>query len=185
MSEPRRDVPSVPLWLLDIDGVVNALAYRPGGDVWPRNQWVRCTITTPVEGRGVMTLPILAARPVLDFVSQVHERGLAEIRWHSTWRDAAMTAFAPKLGLPTSIQISVAPEWTDRPVGLWWKLAAAQRAVEAGRRLVWTDDDLAVFADQAAEVGAHPDTLLIGPDPEHGLSPDDLMRIGEFLGIAR
>jgi predicted cobalt transporter CbtA len=113
----------------------------------------------------------------------VHQSGAAQVYWHSTWRSAAVTAFAPSFGLPTSIPISTAPEWEERPSGVWWNLPAAQRAVAAGRRLVWTDDDLPVFADQAADLGANPDALLLGPDPELGLSPADLARIGEFIGL--
>jgi hypothetical protein len=177
MSRPLRDRP---LWLLDIDGVVNALMRGPLPDVWPEQEWVQRLVITEIPDRGAMTLPILAARPVLDFVAEVHLSGRAEVRWHSTWRAAAITAFAPTLGLPTSIPISVAPEWTDRPIAQWWKLGAAERAAAGGRALVWTDDDLRIYRDDAARLSAD-HTLLIGPHSETGLGPDDLERIDRFL----
>ncbi len=130
MSAPASERP---LWLLDIDGVVNALARGPLPVAWPEHDWVQRLVVTEIPGRGVMTLPILAARPVLDFIADVHRSGSAEVRWHSTWRTAAITSFAPALGLPTTITMSVAPEWNDRPVAQWWKLGAAERAVAAGR----------------------------------------------------
>lgn len=177
MSEPQRDRP---LWLLDIDGVVNALATAPVPEIWPEHDWVQRLVITEIPDRGRMTLPILAARPVLDFVADVHRRGRVEIRWHSTWRTAAVTAFAPALGLPSTIPISVAPEWTDRPVLQWWKLGAAERAVAAGRTLIWTDDDLRVYTDEAERL-ASPGNLLIAPHGDTGLTPDDLHRIATFL----
>lgn len=177
MSEAPRERP---LWLLDIDGVVNALARGPLPTAWPEHEWLHRLIITEIPGRGVMTLPILAARPVLAFIADVHHSGRAEIRWHSTWRAAAITAFAPALGLPMTIPISVAPEWTDRPILQWWKLGAAERAVAARRSLIWTDDDLRSYEDDAAHLAA-PDNLLISPYGDTGLTPDELDAIEQFL----
>ena len=92
-----------------------------------------------------------------------------------------MTTLAPALGLPP-IPISIAPEWTERPPGVWWKLPAAQRTVAAGRRLVWTDDDLGYIADEVGDLGRRDDVLLVCPDREAGLTPRDLDRIDAFLG---
>jgi hypothetical protein len=109
----------------------------------------------------------------------VYESERAEVRWHSTWRTAAMSDLAPTLGLP-GIPISIAPEWTQRPPG-WWKLPAAQRVVAAGRRLVWTDDDIDSYLDDIGESMHEPGALLISPNPETGLTRADLDRIATFL----
>lgn len=170
------------MWLLDIDGVVNALARGPVRGSWPAKAWVQTVIRADMPGHGPMVLPILAARPVLDFVTHVHRSGAVELRWHSTWRAAAMTELAPALGLP-AIPISIAPEWTERPIGVWWKLPAAQRVVAAGRPLVWTDDDLGVFATELGDLASRSDALLIGPDPIAGLTGPDLDRIAAFLRL--
>jgi hypothetical protein len=177
--------PAPPVWLLDIDGVLNVLARGAPPDCWPADAWVQRTVRADVPDRGEMTLPILAARPVLDFVARVHDSGAAEIRWHSTWRTAAVTALAPALGLP-SIPISIAPEWAET-AAMWWKIPAARRVAEAGRRLVWTDDQLAIYR---TDVLSEPDltaldrwagALLLTTDPQAGLTPDDLRRVAEFL----
>lgn len=179
----------VPLWLLDIDGVVNALGTSLPADVWPEGAWVQRVVQVEIPDRGPMTLPILASRPVLEFLTSVFTTGRAEIRWHSTWRSAAVTGLAPMFGLPP-IPISIAPEWSQRPPGTWWKLPAAERAVAAGRRLVWTDDDLALYradpqaADRLAALDASPDVLLRSVDGRSGLTPDDLTAIDEFLAGA-
>ena len=120
----------------------------------------------------------LVSRPMAN-----QERtGAAEVIWHSTWREAAVSDLAPVLGLPT-LPISHAPEWTQRPELIWWKLPAARRVVESGRRLVWTDDDIAVVPDQVGDLDARPDTLLISPDPHTGLTADQLRAIADFVGL--
>lgn len=176
-----------PLWLLDIDGVINALARAAPTTAWPEDAWVRHVVRVEVPGRGPMTLPILAARPVLDFVTAVSDAGRAEIRWHSTWRSAAVTGLAPVLGLPP-IPISIAPEWDEPPTDSWWKLPAAQRAVVAGRRLLWTDDDIAFYrgdpraAEALAVLDASEEALVLTVDGRSGLTPADLETIEAFLG---
>lgn len=178
---------AAPLWLLDIDGVVNALATGIPTGAWPRDAWVQRMVPIELPGRGTTTLPVLAARPVLEFLTAVSDAGRAEIRWHSTWRATAATALAPMLGLPR-FGISVAPEWQDQPTGTWWKLPAAERAISAGRRLVWTDDDLDTYrrdqrtAAALAAMDAYPEALVLPVDPRTGLTPDDLARIDAFLG---
>jgi hypothetical protein len=172
--------PERPLWLLDIDGVVNALARGAVPSAWPEHEWVQRLVITEIPGRGAMTLPILVARPVLEFIADVHRSGSAEIRWHSTWRTAAITSFAPAVGLPTTITMSVAPEWNERPVAQWWKLGAAERAVATGRRLVWTDDDLRIYQHETDHL-ARAGNLVLGPFGDTGLTPDDLEQIAGFL----
>ena len=175
--------PSVPVWLLDIDGVVNALARGPVRGSFPSELWTQHVVEADIPNMGRMVLPIYVALPVLDFVRHVYDDGLAEVRWHSTWRTAAMTDLGPTLGLPP-IPISIAPEWTTRPVG-WWKLPAAQRVITSGRPLVWTDDDIVNFPDEVGALGEGSDRLLISPDPDTGLNADELEQIEKFLTAHR
>jgi hypothetical protein len=173
---------TAPVWLLDIDGVVNALARGPVHGSWPSAEWAQHVVRADIPGSGRMVLPIFVAQPVLDFVTAVHAAGAAEIVWHSTWREAAVTDLAPVLGLPR-FPISVAPEWTTRPSGVWWKVPAAQRVVDSGRRLVWTDDDIAVVPEQVTALADREDTLLISPDPRTGLTAEQLASIADFLEV--
>lgn len=171
-----------PVWLLDIDGVINALARGPVEGSWPADAWLQRVVTTDIPNAGRTVLPIFAAQPVLDFITRVVTSGLVDVVWHSTWRAAAVTDLAPTLNLP-AIPISVAPEWTERPGRTWWKLPAAQRVVASGRPLVWTDDDIAALPEQVADLDAHPDTLLISPDPITGLTSEHLDAIAQFIGL--
>lgn len=179
--------PEPPVWLLDIDGVVNALARVLPSAGWPREAWVQRLVRADIPDRGLMSVPVLAAQPVLDFITHVHESGAAEIRWHSTWRTAAVTTLGPALGLP-AIPVSIAPEWGEN-VAMWWKIPAARRVAEAGRRLVWTDDQLTIYGTDARNepeltaLERWSGALLLSTDPELGLSPDDLRTIAAFLGV--
>lgn len=172
-----------PVWLLDIDGVVNALARQPILDSFPIEQWIQVMVRTDLPGIGPAVFPILAARPVLDFVATLHASGEVEIRWHSTWREAAVTDLAPALGLP-HLPISVAPEWANhRALVPWWKQPAAERVLESGRSLVWTDDDIALFRRELGAFEDRDDALLISPDRTRGLDQDDLDTIAGFLRL--
>ncbi len=179
-----RDANDVPVWLLDIDGVINAVAREPVPGSWPADQWVRVLVPAQLPELGAMVFPILAARPVLEFVSETVRTRTAQVYWHSTWREAAVTDLAPVLGLP-DIPVSDAPEWDDRPQDLWWKLPAARRVVGSGRRLVWTDDDIAEFPSDVEDLRRRQDTLLISPPRSIGLGPTDLRRITTFLAAGR
>jgi hypothetical protein len=170
----------IPVWLLDVDGVINACTLRPDPNVWPEDQWRR---------EKVHGFWITAAQPVLDFITRVHKDGLAEIRWHTTWqRDAALIEEA--FGLPP-LPVQDCPEFaTAHTSERWWKLPAAERVVmEEGRALVWTDDDIdySISGKDAGALGVMRQArriLAISPSDRTGLTPKHLRRIDEFLGGA-
>lgn len=170
-----------PVWLLDVDGVVNAATKKPDRSVWPADAWIHTHATS--NGHR---WPILVAQPVVDFIRDVHEQGRAEIRWHTTWQEDA-NCLADILGLPT-LPVQDAPEYGDyfaeRRNG-WWKLPAALRVVEGeGRPLVWTDDDACPFdlprAARARLEHTQP-TLIVTPSPNSGLTRKHLRKIDAFL----
>ncbi|MFG1872060.1 hypothetical protein [Micromonospora arborensis] len=176
-----------PIWLLDVDGVINAISAKPDRNVWPADQW-----TTGTARCAGTAWPILAARPVVRFIREAHESGRAEVRWHTTWQHEA-AAIAELLDLP-EFQVQHCPEFVQaaqplaglRPTGpAWWKLPAAERVVnEEGRALLWTDDDadweLRPHGGQDALARIQP-TLIICPGRHIGLSPKNLRHIDAFL----
>ncbi|WP_157749562.1 HAD domain-containing protein [Jatrophihabitans sp. GAS493] len=184
-----------PVWLLDVDGVVNATASRGDRTVWPLEAWHRDEVTD-LDGD---VYPVLYADPVLNFLRVVHERGAAEVRWHTTWQHSAPQRLAAALGLP-DWPVAVAPEFTDKhdsgyeesgwvPVGArWWKLGAAVRVGEQeGRRLVWTDDDLNAErrwpGSELREYLKRADLLAVSPPSNVGLTPKNLRTVAAFLDL--
>jgi hypothetical protein len=172
-----------PVWLLDVDGVLNAIATQPDRTVWPADQWLRTT----AEAQG-SDWPILAARPVLDLIREVHEQGLAEVRWHTTWQQHAVKTLAPALDLPefpVQDDLGAVDGYFDDESGTvryrWWKRPAAEHVVQVeGRRLIWTDDDISTHRSQLDALAEH---LLIAPQTRLGLTPRHLRQIREHLDM--
>lgn len=177
---------ATPILLLDVDGVVNAISRRPPKTFWP--EWV-----TTTANAGNADYPILASRAVLDFLTAVHERGLADVRWHTTWREAARSSLAPVLGLP-DWPIAEAPEFEGNHGGYgshkfseqprWWKLAAAERVLaDTEVDLIWLDDDID-FEPGVRRSGLRGSTrvLAISPHSNVGLLRKHLIAIAERLG---
>jgi len=178
-----------PVWLLDIDGVVNAITKKPDRNVWPLPTWIR----TQAHGSGV-DWPVWTARPVLDFIRRVHDTGAAEVRWHTTWQHEA-TNYATAVDLP-DFPVLPCPEYADhqkaggaRPIGaVWWKLAAAERVVrDEGRSLLWTDDDADHelrradrVEDRLREIAP---VLIVCPRENLGLTRKHLRQIAKFLDV--
>jgi hypothetical protein len=177
-----------PVWLLDIDGVLNVASRRPPRFVWPDGQWIQDRASD-----GKHTFPMLIARPVVDFLREVHGKGRAEIRWHTTLQHSAK-AVADLCGLP-DFEVQEAPEYEtyfaicDEE---WWKLPAVERVIAEGwrrpwresRATVWTDDDACGRDLPPVELdrlrGIAP-LLVIAPQPRLGLTPKHLREIDQFL----
>ena len=198
---------NAPVWLLDIDGVVNAVTDTPDHRVWPRDQWVRATATC-AGGEA----PLLAARPVLEFIRRVHRQRRAEIRWHSTWQHEARAVAAaldlpdlpvqryPELPGPAEQTVAeqtdarqadarqidagqTSPEQIDAG-GRWWKLSAALSVVGHERRpLLWTDDevDMRLPRSGGSDLFGDAAVLIVCPRSERGLTVRHLHRISAFL----
>jgi hypothetical protein len=173
-----------PVWLLDIDGVINATSSKIQTHIWPESEWTR----QHVDG-----FQITAARRVLDFIRAVHAEGLADIRWHTTWQDRALDVGAA-FGLP-EFEVQDCPEWppTSELVAFWmkegwpkwWKYKAAERILtEEKRPLLWTDDDIfsELNAVRRQELKSHKlGVCLVTPFSMNGLDSSNLRVIEKWL----
>lgn len=170
---------TVPVWLLDIDGVINALG---GSDTyrmqWPNAVWRETRLSASGDGAGFR---ITVAQPVIDFIIATHEDELAEIRWHTTWQADAQR-LADWAGLPT-FPVHDAPEFNSKlHWKRWWKLPAAHRVVnDEGRKLLWTDDDIRYELRRDNTLRTARDCKIIAPNDMFGLSPDNLEEITIYL----
>lgn len=171
-----------PVWLLDIDGVLNATSRSVPSHIWPRYTWRQFSA---MGNSREWTLRV--AQPVVDFVQEMHDSGLVEIRWHTTWQHAAQNV-AKELDLP-EFPVHEAPEynstaWTYSVQGLWWKLPPAWRVIgEEKRPLIWTDDDISFLTnkEQLAALKAAGRVLLVEPSSTEGLVQKHLTKIREFI----
>lgn len=155
-----------PLWLLDVDGVINALN--------PKNKHVRAWggYASARVGFQIRYSPVLISR-----ITGVVESDQAEIRWLTTWEREANTIPVPALGLPQLQVVSRAGHYGEG----WWKLSAAQ-GVAGEHPLIWTDDDILQHyrAKQWLRAREAP-TLGIAPSRRGGLQPQEMDLIEQFV----
>ncbi|MGO4258139.1 hypothetical protein [Marmoricola sp. RAF53] len=160
----------VPIWLLDVDGVLNA--NRPGWSERPR-QAIAYAAGEPFKMRWSATL--------LNKISDLHTTGRVELRWCTTWcpwADQLEQIFGlPPLARSIPEPMPSSGAWPDAKVG------AARNVLREGRPLIWTDDEAIPPEGPPRDALTNADvpTLLIEPLPNRGLQPAHLARIEQFL----
>lgn len=160
-----------PVWLLDVDGVINAT--RPGWGAAPR----RAPVWSATDGRSY---PLRWAPPLVDRIRRLHDSGAVEVRWCSTWCPDA-DSLEQLWRLPVLVR-ALDADPMPRGAECWaLKLAAARAVLAEERSLIWTDDEATPAEGPIYdELTADGRALLVTPLASRGLQPDDLDRIEEF-----
>lgn len=159
-----------PVWLLDVDGVVNA--FRAGWYAAP-------SVVQVYSVADAYDYRIRYEPRLVEAIRRIHVSGQATVTWCSTWcSDAAALEHALDLPeLPRAFNDPV-----TGPAASQAKLAAAHRVITSGRRLIWTDDvEVDLHADVCAPWAADGRALLISPNATRGLRSQHLRRIERFL----
>lgn len=158
-----------PVWLLDVDGVINAVCFGvPDGYKRIR-----------ANGYEITYDPAIIAR-----IRRLHDSGAVEVRWLTTWCSDADTFLAEPLQMVRSLVVE--GELDHRIASGWWKSTAARRVSDANpdAALIWTDDDLS-YSESKGEVDWLRErtgpTLAISTNPMTGLTADNLDRIEAFV----
>lgn len=193
-SAQVEDLPSRPLVLLDVDGVLNAVPSSGASSAW--SDW-RTGHAVAQESSFRITWSPSVVAAVRGW------RELAEVQWLTTWGHDANTSLRHLLELPelpvagthddgapggTPVQeadahADVAPAAPDALTGRWWKFDVVRRIVreQPGRRIVWVDDDLVGEGEIQRWVRDAVDCLLVVPHPASGLTEDDLAAVDAYL----
>lgn len=156
-----------PVWMLDIDGVLNVFQPSWGIDLT----------------RVKVGFPIRYNQPLIDRIRAIHTSGLAEVRWSTTWcgyRDQLVW-------LGRLFDLDLTRAFGDRPMSKTWadlKVEAALAVLAEGRRLIWTDDGEVEAGRRLFPALAHAEAdgraLLIEPDSVIGLQADHMDQIEAF-----
>jgi hypothetical protein len=154
-----------PVVLLDVDGVLNAIAASPDQTTW--SDWVRASASAD----GVQW-PLLFSPSVLRAVTRWTE--VADVRWLSTWGDHANHELRRAFGLP-SLSVFASPP--DRNASWTPSMPAGSRTASTGE----------AHADLSRTTWAHPpkterhDSEHMAPQEwwkltavRHGLTSGDL-----------
>lgn len=153
-----------PVWLLDVDGVINV--DRIG-------EWD----TTFATGRAVADGESYRMRwvpEVVDFIRDTAEAGRVRVVWCTTWcpYTAVLEALWDLPKLDTA--------WSEGLYGRYARKAKRDTAklyADHGVPVIWTDDDDVTDADLI------PGGLAIQPDHRYGLTPGDLTKIRRFIEV--
>lgn len=166
----EEELVSRPVWLLDVDGVINAA--RPGWGAAPRTG-TAYSAGCPYRLRWA---PALIAR-----IRALHHAGGVDIYWCSTWCGDA-DQVERLFGLPRLDRAW--PDPIDGAAAAVAKLAAARAVLDQGRRLIWTDDEaIPTSGPVHEELTRAGRALLIAPAPNRGLQPEHLDAIEAFLDV--
>lgn len=123
-----------PIWLLDVDGVLNAFdESRPVLGEW--GDW---------DGFTASGYPIRYSPSMISRIVGLHRSGAVEVRWLTTWGGLANGELRRGLKMP---ELAVAAEMPFRERYGWWKLPVARDLFEQGHAIIWTDDDMAFVSD--------------------------------------
>ena len=182
-----------PIWLLDVDGVLNALPWRGATD-WtglPSKSWDDYLVghaspdpadadRGPKGGYTITYSPELMRR-----IRELHESGAVEVRWLTTWGRGANLELRELLDLPEFVvagEPDVLSGFAGAPAHRWWKFDDARRVREAepDRPIIWTDDDL-VHVSEACEWAKAEGVFAISTDDTRGITPVDFDNIVAFI----
>lgn len=160
-----------PVWLLDVDGVINANSPQWG------EKPAEVTAYAHDYGYTLRYAPSLVAR-----IRALIETGTVDVRWCTTWCDDAseLERVWDLPALPRAF--SGAGRWVSLA-----KSSAALGVIEDGRHLIWTDDmETPVKGETAYDrLMAGGNSLLIRPRASVGLTPKHMTAIERFAAGAR
>lgn len=141
----------IPVLLLDIDGVLNAMSKQLQIRHWKAEYWHRGS----VRARDGIDYPMTWAQPVVDWINALDRVRAVEIRWHTTWQYEALKV-GGLMGL-NEFAVQDCPEYVEYETNgsalaarlhslcmpRWWKYPAVERVVtDEKRRVIWIDDDI-------------------------------------------
>lgn len=162
-----------PIWLLDVDGVLNALGTPHWDDESKREQ-----IATDNGTFWITWSPQL-----MESIKKVADLGV-EIRWLTTWGHEANKRLSGLFDLPEFPVEATTNSGYTRSYDWHWKYRAAQKVVIEKRPIIWTDDDAWDDDMKRQYRGFCEDNsipvLMLQPDLYHGLTPHHLLQIYAF-----
>ncbi|MFC5175642.1 HAD domain-containing protein [Nocardioides taihuensis] len=151
-------------WFLDIDGVVS-----PYGLTEPWNG------PSLYGGPPDSDLAVPYRREVVQRIQRLHDSGLVDIAWLTTWDLEAADGW-------TDVGLGPFPVHPRRRPGhnRWWKVDAVQTWMRkhSTSRAIWTDDDISRGGLRGLDKNR---LLAIAPDPRVGLTDNDLQRIETWV----
>lgn len=159
-----------PIWLLDIDGVINA-----GNRTAPTHlgyNWLEFKQRDSTTNRHYQ---LFIAKEVVDFIDEMSE--FFTIVWCTTWQADALI-IAKRIGLKEFAWIDMNAQKVNQ-LPYHWKRNAYE-LLSQHHRVLWTDDQIRDFYNFPAKVPLKPGCCLVQPYIYEGLAPKHLEKIRKF-----
>lgn len=182
-----------PVWLLDIDGVLNGFARHPR--VWKDKEWKKTYVRTPDSLSGSGPWTIFYTPAVIDFINEMSDK--VDIYWLTSWASEAATHYAPAVGLNNTFPEMFALTGVDPSIKTGFQTNFSQKREAAykmifgdsagspgpfyGRKIIWTDDDLGKSARRMLKSELDVPPLLIRTSEYVGLTPEELRKIEAYI----
>jgi hypothetical protein len=175
----------LPVWFLDIDGVINVLPSNRNNIKQPHHR-----IWDTWENISIEGFPIIYSPELIEGINQLSD--IVNIVWLTTWRNKAVSLFAPAVGLknfPVRDSFGshiVRSGFLRTTQERWWKLNAVTEDIDThARPIVWTDDlittkNIGNFVKKYALTKNVP-IKTITPFGSLGLEPYHLKNIRSFV----
>lgn len=149
-----------PVWYLDVDGTLSPYGLT---EPWPGPTLYRA----PADSDFAVPY-----RPdVIKAIQRLHDQGLVEVRWLTTWDAEALADWA-NVGLGPFRAITR----YKAPHNMWWKAHAVRDWLHKhpNGHAIWTDDDISTGQLRGLD---RTRLLAITPDHTVGLTDRDIARI--------
>ena len=156
---------TLPLVLLDIDGVLNKVYHKTPDKAWKDEKQIE------------LRFPLKLSPTVINFFNDISRTGVAEIRWLTTW-DAKAQSLAPKIGLDNFLLARDPAQHLDK------SKAALELALRyPDRPICWLDDEVGYYVrsrklEEFWEKRV-PKTMLL--QPRSHLTEEHLKLVDKFL----
>lgn len=157
------------IWLLDIDGVINAMNLDP-------NEGYKSVIAKSyLDDFTINYNPV-----IIDAINNISEK--VSVVWCTTWGQEAVSVITPLLGLKTFEVTSPCSYYEDASIGdSWWKFNRFKASIELGYKVLWTDDDV-----NNKLLKRHPkrnSQFILRPDYRTGLTMNDIEDIRAWISL--
>lgn len=173
---------TTPVWFMDVDGVLNMFPTGTAPDGIKRGE-ASPFVAAPYAENTMF--PITWKPGIIQRILAMHNEGLVEVKWLTTWGRGANFGLHELLGFPVLEVIADPEEQPYRSMGwhTWWKAEAVRRylAEHSPRMIVWTDDDLIYHKHKLVDIMEAVENVLISPDERKGLTHSQLTIIERKL----
>lgn len=165
--------------LLDVDGVLNSVPVWGRQDETTGCPWPSGWRTFRAEFHG-NEYDITFAEDLTRELLDIHQSGLAEVRWLTTWGGDANVHLAETFGFP-HFEVVGEPAFGSE----WWKFPLAKAVAEQADLVAWADDDLGLDLEALRWANSQEHVLPLIPDPYVGLTPEHIQAVRAFLSDSR